>query len=95
MPQEAVIPKTGKRKVPFTLREKVEMVARCKLRGEDAATVIPPFYQRHGLTPPRHPAQPLSGFAKGFQACLAKDDPEAITLAQEFGFELLPLRSAP
>ena len=89
MPKQAVIQKRSKAAGCFSLREKVEMVARCKLRGEDATGVVPAFYTRHGLPAPRHPAQPLSGFAKAFQNRLAEDDAEALALAEEFGFELV------
>ena len=88
MPHIAQIPKIGKHRSSFTLREKVEMVARCKVKGEDPASVVPKFYQARQLEPPKHPAQPLSGFIKFIQNRLASDDPETIALAREYGIEV-------
>ena len=83
-----MIPKRGRDREAISFREKVEMLARCKLNSEDANTVVPPVYLRHGLTPPKYAAQALSGFATRFKNAVAKGDPEAIRLAKEFGFEL-------
>jgi hypothetical protein len=86
---QVVMPTAGKPPSPISLREKVEMLARCRLRSENPAEVVPPFCAKHGLEVPKHPAQPLSGFAAGFQNLLAKSDQEALKLAKEFGFQLV------
>jgi len=89
MPLTVIIPKRSKKTAScFTLREKVEMIARCKLCGEDPRVVMPPVYERHGVNCPRIAAQALSGFIKQFANRVAKGDSEAIALAKEFGFKL-------
>lgn len=85
----------AKAKHPFTTLEKMELAIRWKLQGEDPTTVVPPVYQRHGLTPPRHPSQPLTSFLRFFENRLAAGDDEAVGLARQHGVALEELREQP
>jgi len=93
MPYVAVLPTQGRKTkaVAFSTREKVQMVARCKIKGEDPKVVVPPFYEKYGAKPPRHPAQSLSGFAQLIQKRLGRDDTEMVDLCKEFGIAMNPV----
>jgi hypothetical protein len=84
-------PKRTKGKHLFSEREKMELAIRCKVRGEDPQVVMPPAYERHKLSPPKHPSQALSSFFRLFENRLGSGDQVARDLAGQYDLELEPI----